>query len=280
MTNEGKRPSPETRGRLHAALWGKAKPVVGMVHLLPLPGAPGWGGSMDAVLDRALEEARILEEEGLDGLLVENFGDAPFFPGPVSPETLAAMAVITGRVVRAASVPVGINVLRNDAAGALGVAVATGARFLRVNVHTGVMMTDQGLVEGRAHQTLRRRRELDAPVALLADVLVKHAVAPAGLALEEAARDLWHRGLADGIVVSGDATGRATSTEDLRRVLGALPPGARVWVGSGVTAETARTLLGEAHGLIVGSALQREGRAGGGVERDRVRRLMDAVAPD
>lgn len=233
---------------------------------------------MDAVLDRALEDARVLEAEGLDGLLVENFGDVPFFPGPVLPETLASMAVITGQVVQAASVPVGINVLRNDAAGALGVAVATGARFLRVNVHTGIMMTDQGLVEGRAHETLRRRRELDAPVALLADVLVKHAVPPAGLALEEAARDLWHRGLADGIVVSGDATGRATSREHLRRVRGALPPDARVWVGSGVTAETARSLLEEAHGLIVGSALQRKGRAGGGVERARVRRFMDALA--
>jgi uncharacterized protein len=264
-------------GRLsHPGLWGTAKPVVGMVHLLPLPGSPRWGGSMEEVLDRALAEAGALEEGRLNGILVENYRDAPFFPGAVPAETVAAMAVAVREVCRAVTIPVGVNVLRNDASTALAVAVAAGARFVRVNVHTGAMFTDQGLLEGRAHHTLRLRRALEAPVAILADVLVKHATPPSGTTLEGAARDAWHRGLADGLIVTGAETGAPVDARDIRRLRDALPEGV-VWVGSGVTPETAPALLEAAHGLIVGSALQAGGRAGGGVERERVRGLMRAL---
>jgi uncharacterized protein len=260
----------------HQALWGTAKPVVGMVHLLPLPGSPRWGGSMEEVLDRALGEAGILEEEGLNGILVENYRDAPYFPGAVPAETVAAMAVVVREVVRVAAIPVGVNVLRNDASAALAVAAAAGASFVRVNVHTGAMFTDQGLLEGRAHDTLRLRRSLGTPVAILADVLVKHGTPPPGTTLEEAARDAWRRGIADGLIVTGAETGAPVETPDILRLRDAVPEGI-VWVGSGVTPETAPDLLEAAHGLIVGSALQAGGGAGGGVERERVRALMGAL---
>jgi uncharacterized protein len=265
-----------TRRVSHPGLWGSSKPVVGMVHLLPLPGSPGWGGSMDEVLDRALAEARMLEEEGLSGVLVENYRDAPFFPGAVPAETVAAMAVAVWEVARGVALPVGVNVLRNDASAALAVAAAAGARFIRVNVHTGSMFTDQGLLEGQAHETLRLRRSLGAPVAVLADVLVKHASPPPGTTLEGAARDAWHRGHADGLILTGAETGAPVEARDLRRLRNALPEGI-VWVGSGVTAGTAPGLLEAAHGLIVGSAFQARGQAGGGVERERVRALMSAL---
>ena len=255
-------------------IWGAVKPVVGMVHLLPLPGSPRWGRSMEDVLERAAAEARILAEEGLSGILVENFGDVPFFPVGVPPESVAAMAVAVREVVRAVPIPVGVNVLRNDAAAALAVATATGARFVRVNVHTGSMFTDQGLVEGRAHETLRLRRCLGAPVTILADVLVKHATPPPGTTLEGAARDAWHRGMADGLILTGAETGAAVDPREVQRVRDVLPPEGRVWVGSGVTPDTALALLEDADGLIVGSALQAGGLAGGGVERERVRELM------
>jgi uncharacterized protein len=270
-------PEEGLEGRLsHQALWGTAKPVVGMVHLPPLPGSPRWRGSMEAVLGRALGEAGILEEEGLSGILVENYMDAPFFPSAVPAETVAAMAVVVREVVRAATIPVGVNVLRNDAHGALAVAAAAGAPFVRVNVHTGAMFTDQGLLEGRAHETLRLRRALGAPVAILADVLVKHASPPPGTTLEGVARDSWHRGLADGLIVTGAETGAPVEARDIRRLREAIPE-AVLWVGSGVTPETAPALLDEAHGLIVGSALQAGGKAGSGVERERVRALMGVL---
>lgn len=228
---------------------------------------------MDRVLDRAFADAVALAEGGMDGILVENFLDAPFFAGTVPPETVAAMSRVVAGLVREADVPVGVNVLRNDAAAALGVAAATGAAFIRVNVHTGLMWTDQGAVEGKAAQTLRTRAALGASVAILADVLVKHATPPPGLTVADAAADTWSRGLADALVVSGTGTGRPT---DLTRVdqarVGA--PDASVLVGSGVTPETVAAVLAAADGAIVGSALTRDGAAGSGVAVERVRSLV------
>jgi len=215
--------TPESTSQGIRHLWPESKPLIGMVHLLPLPGSPSWAGSMDAVMDRALADATALTRAGLDGVLVENYGDVPFHAGSVPAETVAAMSAVVARVVDAVSAPVGVNVLRNDARAALGIAAATGARFIRVNVHTGVMWTDQGVIEGRAAETLRARRSLGADVAILADVDVKHATAPPGLAPEDAAADAWHRGLADGLVVSGVATGAPTDPGLAKRVGAAVP---------------------------------------------------------
>lgn len=269
---------PSSRGfRMSPAyVFGAPKPVVGMIHLPPLPGAPRWDDSIDRIEEEALTGARILEEGGLDGLLVENFGDTPFHPGRVPAETVAALARVVAAVVREASVPVGVNVLRNDARAALAVSVAAGARFIRVNVHAGVMFTDQGILEGRAHETLRRRAALGADAAILADVHVKHATPPPGQRLEDAARDLWERSGADGLVVSGTGTGRPTAPAELRAVRDAAP-GAPVWIGSGVTAESAPELLPLCDGMIVGSALQRSGVAGAGPDPDRISGFMEAV---
>ncbi len=211
-------------------------------------------------------------------MLVENYGDLPFHPGAVPPETVAALTVAVAEVVRTVSLPVGVNVLRNDAAAALAIAVATGARFIRVNVHTGALLTDQGWIAGLAHDTLRRRAALGADVAILADVLVKHAVAPAGLNAARAARDAWHRGLADGLVVSGPATGEEPDLARLRAVKAAVPE-APVWIGSGLTPENAAALMAVADGAIVGSAFERDGVAGNPVEVERVRRLGSRILP-
>jgi membrane complex biogenesis BtpA family protein len=232
---------------------------------------------MDQVLDQACRDTTFLEEGGLDGILVENFGDRPFFPDRVPPETVAAMAVLVREVVTCAKLPVGVNVLRNDAGAALSVAVAAGARFIRVNVHTGSMFTDQGFLEGRAHTTLRRRNALGASLPILADVMVKHATPPPGLTLESAARDTWFRGLADGLVLTGTETGRPVDLEVLRRLRASLPSDAKIWVGSGVTPETAAGTIQVADGIIVGSALQVEGTAGGGIDPRGVGRFMEAL---
>jgi membrane complex biogenesis BtpA family protein len=261
----------------HRILWPEKKPVVGVIHLLPLPGSPRWGGSIADVSEEALRDARLLQEGGVDGLLVENFKDAPFYPGAVPSETVAAMTVVVRSVVESSSLPVGVNLLRNDAGGALSVAAATGAGFIRVNIHTGSMFTDQGLLQGRAHETLRKRTALGVPIAILADVLVKHATPPPGTTLSGAARDSWHRGLADGLILTGAETGSPVPLDELRRVREALPEEAPVWVGSGATPDTAAVLLEEADGIIVGSALQIGGRAGGGVEASRVKAFMEAL---
>lgn len=258
-------------GRVAGAAW----PIIGMVHLRPLPGAPAFDG-MGAVLDAAGRDAAALADGGVDAVLVENYGDVPFHPDRVGPETVAAMTRAVLAVRDAADLPTGVNVLRNDARSALAVAAATGSSFIRVNVHTGAMLTDQGWITGRAHDTLRERTRLGVEVAILADILVKHAVAPAGLDVADAARDTWERGLADALIVSGAATGQAVPMARLTAVRAAVPD-APLIIGSGLDEVNAAELAPLASGAIVGSAFQRDGRAGGGVDPDRVRRLVRVI---
>jgi uncharacterized protein len=263
-----------------SSIFSAKRPLIGMVHLLPLPGSPGWFGALDQVLERALTDAATLERAGFDGLLVENYSDVPFYPSAVPPETLAAMAVCVREVVRSTRLPVGVNLLRNDASGALSIAAAAGARFIRVNVHTGVMVTDQGTLTGGAHETLRLRARL-APgrppeVAIFADVWVKHAAPFPGVALEQAAEDTFRRGLADALIVSGTGTGKPADLARVVRVNAAVPE-APVLIGSGVTAETVAAVMAVGDGAIVGSALAHGGVAGAGVDPDRAAALISAL---
>ena len=250
--------------------------LVGMVHLLPLPGAPGWGGSFEAVLEAVAEDVATLHRAGVDGVLVENFGDVPFVPGPVGPATVAALTRAVALARSLTDRPVGVNVLRNDPEAALGIAAATGAAFLRVNVHTGTMHTDQGPLVGRAHTTLRLRASLDGPCAIWADVHVKHATPVPGESLEAAARDTWERGRADALIVSGSGTGRRTDPNCVERVREAVPD-APVWVGSGVDPENVSGLPRGVAGVIVGSSIQVDGRPGGRVDPTRASRMVEEV---
>jgi membrane complex biogenesis BtpA family protein len=196
----------------------------------------------------------------------------------VDAATVAAMACVVAEVRRAVRLPVGVNVLKNDAHAALAVAAAAGAAFVRVNVHVGAVVGDQGVIQGDAHGTLRYRRLLGTDTRLFVDVGGKHAVPLAPVDLEQVARDAAERGLADALVVSGAATGAPTPREDVARVRRAVP-GHPILVGSGVTPETAADLLRVADGAIVGTWLKRDGRTANPVDPARVAALARAVAP-
>jgi membrane complex biogenesis BtpA family protein len=173
--------------------------LVGVIHLRPLPGSPRYGGDLSSVVASAARDAEALANAGFDGVVVENYGDAPFEPGAVAPVTVAAMTRCALAVrVAAPTLALGVNVLRNDAESALAIAVATGAAFVRVNVHSGARVTDQGVIEGRAHATLRLRKALGAEaVALFCDVDVKHSAPLARRPIVEEALELTERGGAD-----------------------------------------------------------------------------------
>ncbi len=259
-----------------ADILGAPRPLIGMVHLSPLPGSPRWGGSIAEVVERALADARALEAGGLHALLVENHGDAPFTAGRVDAATVAAMTAVIAEIRRSVRLPLGVNVLKNDAQSGLAVAAATGARFIRVNVHVGAVVGDQGIIQSDAYNTMRYRRLLDADVKIFADVQAKHGAPLAPVELEQEARDCVSRGLADALVVSGKATGEATPLEDLKRVRSAVRD-VPLLVGSGVTPDTVADLLSVADGAIVGTFLKRDGRLGNPVDADRVKRLVEAA---
>ena len=231
-------------------------PVVGMVHLPPLPGSPGWGGDMAAVLAAARADAAALAAGGAGAVMVENYHDVPFFAERVPPETVAALALAAAAVREACGGrPVGINVLRNDARAALGIAAAVDASFVRINVHTGAAVTDQGLLQGRAAETLRARKALAPGVGILADLHVKHATPLTPRPAVEEAADLRRRGLADAVIVSGAATGAAADPGELAAVREALPD-CPLLIGSGATRDNLSGFLPGADGFIVGTSLQ------------------------
>lgn len=248
--------------------------LIGVVHLLPCPGSPRFSGDFSQVLEAAEADARALQEGGADGLIVENFGDMPFFRDAVPPETVASMAQAVGRLQGlVGSLPVGVNVLRNDARAGLGLC-ALGASFLRINVHSGAMLTDQGLIQGRAAETVRERQRLAPGAAILADVHVKHAVPLGEQSLLEAARDAFRRGAADALVISGAQTGAEPEAGHLRQVREGLPEAALL-IGSGLSLGNAAQLLPWVQGAIVGTSLKHEGRVEAPVETRRVRELVE-----
>lgn len=249
--------------------------LIGMVHLAPLPGSPGWGGSMRAVVEGALADARALVEGGCDALLVENMGDLPFLRGRVEPETVAAAAVCVQAVV-ALGAPTGVQLLAAANREALGVAVAAGASFVRVEAFAYAHVADEGWLDASAGELVRARRALGAEhVRLWADVKKKHAAhaVTADLSLEETARGTAFCG-ADALVVTGARTGAACALDDVDAARAA---GLPVLVGSGVTADAAGPLVARAQGLIVGSSLKTDGDWRRPVDVDRVRALRRAI---
>lgn len=270
-------------GGLGAAFWQR-RPLIGMVHLGALPGSPRDSGGLDAfaqILVRAEEDARALAEGGADAIMIENFFDAPFAKDAVPPHTIAALTRAVSRVREAVghTLPLGVNVLRNDARAAIAIAHICQAQFVRINVFVGAAVTDQGIIEGAARTAVLYRRELGANVALFADVFVKHAAQIGeGTTIEDAAKDAVERGLADALIVSGTATGAPTDTETVQRVALAVP-GTPILIGSGMTTETAPALLtAGASGGIVGTGLKQNGRVANPVDVERVRTLRTALS--
>jgi membrane complex biogenesis BtpA family protein len=256
-------------------LFKAPKPLIACIHLLPLPGSPRYSGRMREVYDTALREVEVFKRYPVDGLIVENFRDKPFYPDKIPGETIAALTALTREVVRSVKIPVGVNALRNDAQAAVAIATAAEAHFIRVNVHMNAVVSEQGIIQGESHQTLRLRAALRSEVLIFADVGVKHAapLADRGLAVE--AKDLADRGLADAIIVSGELTGAETKTEDVDVVRRStdLP----ILIGSGATPENLHKVYSKVDGFIVGSCFKKQGNADNLVDERRVKAFTDAL---
>ena len=253
-------------------------PVIGMVHLGPLPGNPRFAGDFDAVIGAAVADAETWASAGAHGLMVENFGDVPFFKGDVPRETVAAMTRVAGELRRAVpTLPLGINVLRNDGLSAVAVAAAVGARYVRINVLSGAAVTDQGVIEGRAADLMRYRKALGAEhIKVLADVRVKHAAPLAERPLQDEVEELVQRAGADAVIVSGTGTGKPTDPShaaEVKRYAGDTP----VLIGSGADAQSIPQLKGGCDGLIVGSAAKPGGEIDQPVDIDLAKQIVGCL---
>jgi len=257
-------------------IFGVKKPIIGSVELHSLPGAPRYNGSLKEVLDRALADAQTFAQCGVDGLILENYGDYPFYPETVAPETVAALTVIAHELVRRVGLPMGINVLRNSWKAGLAIALVVGARFIRVNVLTDVLVTDQGLVTGPAAQLARYRHFLGAKeVKVFADVDCKHGAPLARRPLEVVARDTAYRGLADVLILTGRESPEPPRQEDIETVKGAVPD-RPVIIGSGLSPSSV-TLLRYADGSTLGWWARKDGLWSNPVDPQIVSQIMEKV---
>lgn len=274
-----KRRMNDLRLKSLSEMFGVEKPIIGMVHLWPLPGAPGYTGyGIQTIVDHALRDAEALVEGGVDGLMVENMWDWPYYVGAeVKPEAIAAQAVAARKVVEAVDLPVGINVIHNGGVVALAIAVAAGARFMRVCILTGARLWDTGeLDHGCAADLLRKRKELHAEgLKLFADVDKKHSIPFPGLDL--ATHIEWTRFYgADALIVSGRMTGDAPDLEKVRRAK-ELAGDCPLLLGSGTNEKNIADFLRYADGAIVGTSLKVDGIGENPVDVERVRRYMAAA---
>ncbi|MBN1139629.1 MAG: BtpA/SgcQ family protein [Anaerolineae bacterium] len=254
------------------------KPVIGMVHLWPLPGSPGYAGyGMDEILDQARRDAEALIEGGVDGLIVENMWDLPYYVGTdPQMEAVVAQGVVARKVKEMAGMPVGVNVIHNGWQAELSIAIAAGLDFIRVCILTGARLWDTGdLDSGCAADLLRRRKELGAEhVKLFADVDKKHSVPFPGIDLETHIE--WTEFYRpDALIVSGRMTGDAPDLDKVRRAREAATR--PILMGSGTNAENIAAFLQYADGAIVGTGLKVDGVMENPIDVERVRRYVEAV---
>lgn len=242
--------------------------LVGVIHLPALAGAPGASGlaaweALDRAGALAVREAQIFARAGFDAVILENFGDAPFYGAHVPPETVASLAVIAAAVRESTKLAVGMNVLRNDARSALAIASVCGLSMIRVNVLSGVAASDQGWLIGGAAELLRERERLGSDVEIWADVHVKHAQTLSSLSLENAIHDTASRGGADAVIVSGARTGIPLDLETAEHAAKiAKACGVPCYAGSGMSAQTAGAWSKTVSGVIVSSSLRQGGLPG------------------
>ena len=251
--------------------------VYGVVHLKSLPGSPGNYLTLDEIIELAQEDVNSLVFGGVDGLIIENFGDIPFTKDNVSKRTIASFTKVVENIEYDRKIQVGINVLRNDGIAALSIAEATNADFVRINVLNNVMMyTDQGIIEGKAHEIAEFKNTLNKEIDIYADVFVKHAVPPEGSKIENHTEELIERAGADVVIVTGDGTGHQIDIEDLSKVRDIVPQG-RLAIGSGVNEENIDDYVGLADILIVGTSFKVDHDVSKRVDQRSVEQLIKKI---
>ena len=257
------------------ATFDAPRALIGMIHVGALPGTPAATRAIDAIVDDAIAEAQVYRDAGFNALMIENMHDVPYMKGGVGPEITAAMAVIARELQYEVELPVGIQVLAGANHEALAAALAGNASFIRAEGFVFGHVADEGWIEASAGPLLRYRREIGAShIRVFADIKKKHSAhaVTADVDLVETARAAeFFR--ADGVIVTGAATGRAADQAEVESVARAV--GVPVFVGSGISPENLAQFAA-ADGFIVGSSVKHAGLWSNALDRTRVEAVARA----
>jgi uncharacterized protein len=256
------------------SLFGVERALIGVVHLQALPGTPKSKLDVAQISAKAVEEAKIYEELGFHGVMIENTHDRPYLKAAVGPEIVAATAVIGAEIRRAIKVPLGLQILAGANSAALAAALACGADFVRVEGFVFAHVADEGLIESSAGALLRYRRAIDAGrIRVFADIKKKHSAhaITADVDIVETAKAAEFFSV-DGVIVSGVATGEPADPRDVASVGGAVS--VPTLIGSGVTPENIAS-YSAADAFIVGSSVKQDGLWSNEIDLNRSRHLVD-----
>lgn len=252
------------------------KVLIGAIHLDAMPGAPKSRMLPEQIVAQAVVEARVLDEAGYDGLILENMHDIPYMKNKVGPEVVALMSRVCAEVRRQTKLPLGIQILAGANEQALATAFCAGADFIRVEGFVFGHLADEGFIESCAGSLLRYRRKIGAErVKILCDIKKKHSshavTADLDIAAVAKAAEFF---LADGLVVTGAETGSVTDCDEVDRVaaVSKLP----LWIGSGINPDNIKNYPA-AHGFIVGSWIKSEGEWTLPVDPKRAKALVQAL---
>lgn len=257
-------------------VFGVRKPVIAMLHLLALPGDPGFdsAGGVRAVVDRAKAELAQLHEGGVDGVMISNEFSLPYLT-KTEPITAVTMARVIGELLSELSMPYGVNVLW-DGRASIDLAVATGAQWVR-EIFTGVYASDFGLWDTNIGEVARHRHRIGgSEVKLLFNIVPESAVYLAHRDLASITATTVFATKPDAICVSGLTAGAPTDAQALGVVkdsAGSVP----VFVNTGVRADNAAEQLKVADGAIVGTYFKQDGVFENRAVASRVTELMGAV---
>jgi len=253
------------------------KALIGMVHLLPMPGTPRYRGSIDEIVERAVKEAKVYEDCGLDGIAIENMHDVPYLNGKVGPEITATMAVVGREIKKEVKFPCGVQILAAANTEALAVALSSGLDFVRCEGFVFAHVADEGIIQSSAGKLLRYRKSIGGDdILIFTDIKKKHSSHSItdDTSIEETAHAAEFF-LSDGVIVTGTSTGQSASFEELKRVKESVS--IPVIIGSGITDDNVEKFWSVADGLIVGSFFKKDGYWENPLDVDRIKRVVDRI---
>ena len=230
------------------------KPLIGMVHLLPLDTSVSSDHSFEDVYKNAIKDAITLETAGFDAVLIENFHDTPFPKYRIDDLKFLLFSSIVDKIISEIDIQCGVNILRNACVQALIIATINRGSFIRCNIYEGAYVTDQGIIESVAAEVQQKFKEINSTVKILADVHVKHATPLGKFSLEEAATNAINREGASAIILSGRETGTLIDLEKLKNFVQSTK--IKPILGSGLSIKNLPTVFPYISGAIVGSSIK------------------------
>ena len=258
-------------------LFGRKKPVIGMIHADPLPGTPLYKGSVKEILENSIKDAESYQKAGIDSIMIENMHDIPYLKHKIGEEITTLMSIIGYEIKKITGLPTGIQILAGANKQAVAAANSAGLDFIRAEGFVFAHVADEGIFESDAGELLRYRKAIGADnILIFTDIKKKHSShsITADISLAETAKAAEFF-LSDCLIITGSSTGAEANIEDIyaARNNTELP----VFVGSGITSGNVEKYYNNCDGLIVGSHFKKGGYWANKVDFGIVKNFMDKI---